>query len=77
MFISGDTMVEDTARGEETYYKAHISLPNEPFITSIGKKVDIIPGMTAQVDIKTGKRSVLTYLLKPIVKTLDESFGER
>lgn len=77
VFISGDTMVEDTARGEETYYKAHISLPNEPFITSIGKKVDIIPGMTAQVDIKTGKRSVLTYLLKPIVKTLDESFGER
>ena len=33
--------------------------------------------MTAQADIKTGKRSVLTYLLKPIVKTLDNSFGEK
>lgn len=77
VFISGDTMVEETARGEEMYYKAHISLPGMPFTTSIGKSVDIIPGMTTQVDIKTGKRSVLTYLLKPIVKTLDESFGER
>jgi adhesin transport system membrane fusion protein len=77
VFISGDTMIEETSRGEETYYKAHISLPAAPFLTSIGKTVDIIPGMTTQVDIKTGKRSVLTYLLKPIVKTLDESFGER
>ena len=29
------------------------------------------------VDIKTGKRSVMTYILKPLVKTLNESFGER
>lgn len=77
VFISGDTMIEETSRGEETYYKAHISLPAAPSLTSIAKSVDIIPGMTTQVDIKTGKRSVLTYLLKPIVKTLDESFGER
>lgn len=77
VYISGDTMVEETARGEEMYYKAHISLPDTPFKTSIGKSVEIIPGMTTQVDIKTGKRSVLTYLLKPIFKTLDESFGER
>ena len=33
--------------------------------------------MTAQADIKTDKRSVLTYLLKPIVKTLDNSFGKK
>jgi adhesin transport system membrane fusion protein len=33
--------------------------------------------MTGQVDIKTGNRSVMTYLLKPIIKTFDKSFGER
>lgn len=77
VFISGDTTVEEGSRGEETYYKAHISLPKPPFYTTIGKQVDIIPGMTAQVDIKTGKRSVMTYILKPLVKTLNESFGER
>lgn len=77
VFISGDTIVEEGARGEETYYKVHISLPAPPFQTTIGKQIDIIPGMTAQVDIKTGKRSVMTYILKPIVKTLSESFGER
>lgn len=76
VFISGDTIVEEGARGQETYYKAHISLPPR-FLTTIGKEIDIIPGMTAQVDIKTGKRSVFTYILKPIVKTLNESFGER
>jgi adhesin transport system membrane fusion protein len=37
----------------------------------------MIPGMTAQVDIRTGKRSVMDYLLKPVRKTLIESMGER
>lgn len=77
VFISGDTIVEEGARGQETYYKVHISFPSEPFLTTIGKEINIIPGMTAQVDIKTGKRSVITYILKPIVKTLNQSFGER
>jgi adhesin transport system membrane fusion protein len=33
--------------------------------------------MTAQVDIRTGDRTVMNFLLKPIRKTLSESFGER
>jgi len=78
IYISGDTIVEDNPKGgEDTFYQAHIALPLIPFQTSIGKEVEIIPGMTAQVDIKTGKRSVITYLMKPIVKTLSNSFGER
>lgn len=78
-FISGDTVKEDGSRPgqEQTFYIVHLSLPQNPVTTSIGKKVDLIPGMTGQVDIKTGNRSVLTYLLKPVVKTLDQSFGEK
>jgi len=77
-FISGDTITENNSKGgEDTFYITHISLPAPPFVTSIGRQIDIIPGMTLQVDIKTGKRSVMTYLLKPVVKTLTQSFGER
>lgn len=77
-FISADTIEEDNGRGgSEKFYVARVALPSARMTTSIGKTIDIIPGMTAQVDIKTGKRTVLNYLLKPIVKTLDNSFGEK
>jgi adhesin transport system membrane fusion protein len=37
----------------------------------------ILPGMVATVDIMTGKKSVLDYLLKPILKARDEALRER
>ena len=78
VFISGDTIVENNARGaEETFYKAHIAVPKGRIMTSVGKEINLIPGMTGQVDIKTGDRTVIKYMLKPIVKTLDSSFGEK
>ncbi len=40
-------------------------------------RIDIQPGMTAMVEIKTGSNTVLRYLTKPITKTLSESLGER
>ena len=40
-------------------------------------EIDILPGMTATIEIKTGRKTVLQYLTKPIVKTLSESLGER
>jgi multidrug efflux pump subunit AcrA (membrane-fusion protein) len=36
----------------------------------------IIPGMQAQVDIKTGQKSVLSYLFKPVLR-MREAFRER
>lgn len=76
-YVSGDTLVEDTPKGEQTYYRVHIKLDGYPVTTTRNKEIDLLPGMTAQVDIRTGKRSVLTYLLKPIRKTLDQSLTER
>jgi adhesin transport system membrane fusion protein len=46
-------------------------------MTRTGKTLEILPGMTAQVDIRTGDRTVLEYLLKPLRKTIAESMGER
>jgi adhesin transport system membrane fusion protein len=45
--------------------------------TTTGRQLNIVPGMTAQVDIRTGRRSLMDVLLKPLRKTLSESFGER
>jgi adhesin transport system membrane fusion protein len=48
--------------------------------THLGKSeqaLQIIPGMTVQVDIMTGKKSIMDYLLKPILKTKQLAFRER
>jgi adhesin transport system membrane fusion protein len=45
-------------------------------MTPAGKPLPIIPGMLAQVDIKTGQKSVLSYLFKPILRAR-EALRER
>ena len=77
VYVSADTLKEETRQGREIYYRVHISPIHFPVITMTGRKLEILPGMTAQVDIRTGDRTVMEYLLKPIRKTLSESFGER
>ena len=42
-----------------------------------GKELEIIPGMVAEVDVLTGKKTVLTYLLKPINRARMRAFRER
>ena len=44
---------------------------------SLGKNLPIIPGMVAQVDILTGKKSVLSYLLKPVLRAKANALSER
>lgn len=77
VYVSADTLKEDSARGEEIYYRVRVAPASIPVKTTTGRAVQILPGMTAQLDIRTGDRTVMDYLLKPIRKTLSESFGER
>lgn len=77
VYVSADTLKEDSARGEEIYYLVHVATTTQPVTTTTGRELDILPGMTAQVDIRTGDRTVMEYLLKPVRKTLSESLGER
>jgi len=77
IYVSADTLKEDSSRGEEIYYRVHVSSSTHPVVTTTGKQLEILPGMTAQVDIRTGERTVMDFLLKPLRKTLSESFGER
>lgn len=75
-YISPDTLMEQTAQGEEPYYRVLIVITGAEFD---GRQDEIVikPGMTASVDIKALERTVLSYLTKPITKTLSEGMGER
>lgn len=75
--ISSDTLVEKTNKGEEFFFRVLISLNGNEITSKVGKKVVVTPGMTGQIDIITGERTVLTYLAKPVIKTLNEAFTER
>lgn len=71
--ISADT-IEDK-RGESFYLVKLRTKKNT--IVYRGENLPIIPGMTASVDILTGKKSVLDYLLKPILKAKQNALRER
>ncbi len=73
--ISADTIVDDK---DNSYYLIQVRT-NKNYLK--GKHKDkslyIIPGMLASVDILTGKKSVLEYLLKPILKAREKALRER
>jgi membrane fusion protein, adhesin transport system len=72
--ISPDSIYDEQAR--ESYYIVTVKTLQSQLK---GKEGDlpIIPGMVASVDILTGKKSVLDYLLKPINKARSEALTER
>jgi adhesin transport system membrane fusion protein len=76
-FISPDTLTEDLGRGEKPYYRVRVRTTDKRFSARPEETLDIQPGMTAMVEIKTGSKSVLKYFTKPITKTLDNALGER
>ena len=71
--ISADTI---TDQKENVFYKVKIKT-NKNYLEREGKQLKIIPGMTVSVDIITGRKSVLDYILKPILKTKQYTFSER
>ncbi len=65
--ISEDTIEEDTPRGKVAYY--NVLVRTDRAYLSRGREIlPIRPGMVAEVDIQSGSRSVLSYLLRPILK---------
>jgi multidrug efflux pump subunit AcrA (membrane-fusion protein) len=81
VYISPDALTEKTQAGEHVYYRAQIRIDETALAARNrdhpGKPVEIQPGMTATVEISTGSQTVLSYLTKPVTKTLSESLGER
>jgi adhesin transport system membrane fusion protein len=73
--ISPDTLRDEVKR-DETYYRALVKTKASSLQTPTGALLPIIPGMQAVVDIKTGQKSVLSYLFKPVLR-MREAFRER
>jgi membrane fusion protein, adhesin transport system len=76
-YISPDALGEEskTAAQDNMYFRALIR-SEVSTLKSKGKPLAVMPGMTASVDIRTGERSVLQFLLKPVLKS-QEAFRER
>lgn len=72
--VSSDVLTEQTAMGNMSYYLARVEITPEG-IRQLGKRV-MQPGMPAEVLIKTGERSVLTYLMHPLTKRLASAMKE-
>lgn len=68
--ISADAITDEQG---DTYYLARVRT-HQP---GLGEGLPIIPGMMAEVDILTGKRTVLEYLLKPILRAKQNALSER
>jgi adhesin transport system membrane fusion protein len=77
IYISPDTLSEQKPNGEQLYYRVHIRVNTKTMRPRAGEKIEIQPGMTSTIEILTGKNTVLKYLLKPVMKTVDQSFDER
>jgi adhesin transport system membrane fusion protein len=60
----------------DTFYIVKVELLESRFKAS-EKDLPLLPGMTARIDIITGKRSVLSYISSPITKTLSTAFREK
>jgi adhesin transport system membrane fusion protein len=76
-YISADTISEDTRQGEMVYYRVQVKISEREFKGRNAHAIDVRPGLTGTVEIKTGERSVLTYLTKPIMKSFSEGLRER
>ena len=72
--ISADTFINE--EDGQSYYQILIQT-GERSLKTTTERFEILPGMVAQVDIKTGKKSVLDYLSKPLMRAKMNAFTER
>ena len=74
--ISADTIVDKESKEGKSYYRVLVKT-DKNYLERKGKRLPIIPGMIATVDIVTGKKTILDFILKPILKVRQDSLHER
>ena len=72
--VSADSIFDEVER--EAYYTVVIET-DKSFIERGGQTFPIVPGMVTDVEILTGRRTILSYLLKPVSKAFDRALTER
>ena len=79
IYLSSDTLTEQGPGGRETtYYRAHVKVNEDAFEANPKfAGVELRPGMTTNVDIRTAKRTVLHFLGKPILRAFSGALTQR
>jgi hemolysin D len=73
---SGAVTTSSEPKGRELVYAARVSLDRTQMEVE-GERVSLSPGMAVTVEIKTGSRRIISYLLSPLLKYRQESLRER
>ncbi len=72
-YVAADATVTQDGKN---FYLIKLEAP-KPFFRGVSKELPIMPGMVAEVDIITGRRTFLQYIFKPLNKVVKDSFTER
>jgi HlyD family secretion protein len=73
--VSADAFTEKQGLGEESYYTARVNVDTQQ-MKALETPIVLYPGMPADVYIKTGSRSFISYLMAPITDSMDHAFKE-
>lgn len=74
--ISADSIVDKNSKDGKSFYRVVLET-NKNYLERNGQRLPIIPGMVADVDIITGKKTVADFILKPVLKVKQNAFTER
>ncbi|NVO06546.1 MAG: HlyD family efflux transporter periplasmic adaptor subunit, partial [Rhodoferax sp.] len=78
VYISPDTLSEQSQNGQtQTFYRVKVQLPRQQPQNPKAQDIVVRPGMTVSIDIRTGTRSVLQYIAKPVFKAFGGALIER
>jgi len=72
--ISADSIYDEVER--QAFYTVIVET-DRAYLEKNGQKLPIMPGMICDVEIVTGRKSVLAYLFKPVLRAFDEAMTER
>ncbi|GFK92235.1 Leukotoxin export protein LtxD [Fundidesulfovibrio magnetotacticus] len=76
--VGEDSLVKDSAgHGQTAYYPARLEISDITKLRNLPGDFRLIPGMTLEANITVGQRKVITYLLYPILRAIDDSIRER
>ncbi|MBI4803723.1 MAG: HlyD family type I secretion periplasmic adaptor subunit [Desulfovibrio sp.] len=73
--VSADAFEKDSPEGRQLMYRTRIALQGAN-LRAVPADMRLIPGMTLTAEIKVGSRRVITYLLYPVIRSLDETMRE-
>ena len=75
--VGADAIPDPKAQAEQQLYFEVVLETDRNYLGKPEERLIITPGMAADASIHTGKRTLMEYLLKPIVKTFDNALRER